>query len=59
MLYMEKKIRVRYPKETKEKVVNAIVNGELWIEEAMTQFQVKNRRTVVAWLRKHISDRQR
>jgi len=44
---------VRYSRETKEKVVNAIVKGELWLEEAMIKYNVHDRRSVIDWLRKY------
>lgn len=56
---MKKKIGTHYSREIKEKVVKSIVNGELWIEEAMAQFEIKDRRTVVAWLRKYVQEKSK
>lgn len=44
---------MRYTKETKEKVVNAILKGELWLEEAMILYQVRHKRSVISWLRQY------
>lgn len=43
----------RYSKKIKELVVHAIVNGELWLEEAMEIYNINDRRTVIDWLRKY------
>ncbi|OOG19732.1 hypothetical protein BWD42_07465 [Sphingobacterium sp. CZ-UAM] len=50
---MERKLIRRYSKEIKEKVVFAIVSGELWLEEAMLLYHIQDRRTVIDWLRKY------
>ncbi|MDR2274051.1 MAG: hypothetical protein LBF27_24305 [Sphingobacterium sp.] len=50
------KFKTRYTKEIKKEVVNAIVNGELWLEEAMKKYNIQDRRVVVAWLRKHLRE---
>lgn len=55
---MNKEIKRRYSKKTKEQVVSAIVHGELWIEEAMEKFHVQDRRTVVSWLRKYLREKR-
>ncbi|MCS4163978.1 MULTISPECIES: hypothetical protein [Sphingobacterium] len=51
------KVRPRFTKEVKTDVINAIVNGELWLEEAMAKYNVQDRRTVIIWLRKYLRDR--
>ena len=51
------KTRTRFTKEVKTDVVNAIVHGELWLEEAMTKYNIQDRRTVIIWLRKYLRDR--
>lgn len=51
------KVKTRFSKEIKTEVVNAIVNGDLWLEEAMIKYNVRDRRTVVTWLRKYLRDR--
>ena len=48
------KVRPRFTKEVKTDVINAIVNGELWLEEAMAKYNVQDRRTVIIWLRKYL-----
>lgn len=50
------KFKTRYTKEIKKEVVNAIVNGELWLEEAMKKYNIQDRRVVVTWLRKHLRE---
>lgn len=45
---------MRYSEETKQNVVNAIVNGELWLEEAMVKFEVQNRMTIIKWLKEYL-----
>jgi len=50
------KARPRFTKEVKTDVINAIVNGELWLEEAMEKYNVQDRRTVIIWLRKYLRD---
>jgi len=56
---MKRKIRNRYSRHTKENVVNELVNGELWLEEAMVKYQIHDSRTVVAWLRKYIREKKK
>ncbi len=51
------KVKVRFSKEVKKEVVDAIVNGDLWLEEAMIKYNVSDRRTVIAWLRKYLRDK--
>ena len=48
------KVRPRFTKEVKTDVINAIVNGELWLEEATAKYNVQDRRTVIIWLRKYL-----
>ncbi|RKE57058.1 hypothetical protein [Sphingobacterium detergens] len=50
------KVKARYTKKIKIDVVNAIINGELWIEEAMSKYNIQDRRVVIAWLRKHLRE---
>lgn len=51
---MEKKTRHRYSRQTKEDVVHAIVNGELWLHEALEKYKIHDSRTVISWLRKYV-----
>lgn len=44
----------RYPKEIKDTVVGAIINGELFLEEAMRKYGVEDRHSVISWLRKYV-----
>lgn len=55
---MEKKKRPRYSKQTKESVVSALVNGELWLDEAMEKYKIHDSRTVIAWLRKYLREKK-
>ncbi|WP_270088429.1 hypothetical protein [Sphingobacterium sp. SYP-B4668] len=50
---------IRYPKEVKEKVVHAIVTGELLLVEAMEKYNVPIRATVVAWLKKYCREQEK
>ncbi len=50
---------MRYSKKIKESVVNSIVNGELWMEEAMDKYHITDRRVVVSWLRKYIREKKK
>ncbi len=54
---MEKKNRHRYPKQTKENVVSAIVKGELWLHEAKEKFKINHSRTVISWLREYLHEK--
>lgn len=49
----------RYSKEIKEKVVHAIVNGHLWLEEAMETYNISDRRVIIEWLRKDQRQRKK
>jgi len=51
---IDHKVKTRFTKEVKIQVVNAIVNGELWLEEAMVKYNIPDRRTVITWLRKYL-----
>ncbi|MDF2514749.1 MAG: hypothetical protein K0R59_45 [Sphingobacterium sp.] len=44
---------VRYSKETKRDVIDGIVKGELWLEEAMVKYAINDRRVIISWLRKY------
>lgn len=48
-----KDVRIRYSSETQESVVNAIVSGELLLEEAMTKHGIMSKKTIVRWLKKY------
>lgn len=48
-----KDIRIRYSAETRESVVNAILSGELLLEEAMTKHGIMSKKTIVRWLTKN------
>jgi len=54
---MEKKRQKRFSKELKAIIINSIVNGELWLEEAMKRYGIEDRRQVIGWLRKYIKAR--
>lgn len=51
------KTRSRFTKEVKTDVVNAIVRGELWLEEALIKYNIQDRRTVITWLRKYLRNK--
>lgn len=50
---MKSSTSIRYSKTTKQDVVNAIVMGELWLEEAMVKYGVSDRKKIITWLRKY------
>jgi transposase-like protein len=50
-------MKMRYSKEIKQNVVSAIVNGELWLEEAMVKYEVQDRMTIIRWLKKYLMER--
>lgn len=50
---------IRYPKETREKVVSAIVNGELLLTEAMEKYNVPIRATVINWLKRYYLQKEK
>jgi len=50
---MKKSTSIRYSKATKQNVVNAIVMGELWLEEAMVKYGISDQRKIITWLRKY------
>ncbi|MDF2514918.1 MAG: hypothetical protein K0R59_214 [Sphingobacterium sp.] len=56
---MREQKTVRYSRLTKENVVNAIVNGELWLEEAMHKYAVHEREIVIKWLRKYQREKKK
>lgn len=55
MDFMDKynKVKSRYTKAIKMEVVNAIVTGELWVEEAMVKYNIEDRKLVITWLRRY------
>lgn len=55
MDFMDKhnKVKTRYTKAIKMEVVNAIVTGELWVEEAMVKYNIEDRKLVITWLRRY------
>lgn len=50
------KVKTRYTKATKMSVVNAIVNGELWLEEAMVKYNIADSGVVITWLRQYLRE---
>ncbi|MCW2264042.1 MULTISPECIES: hypothetical protein [Sphingobacterium] len=50
------RVKSRYTKVTKMEVVDAIMDGELWIEEAMVKYNIEDRMLIITWLRKYIRD---
>ncbi|WP_433902721.1 hypothetical protein [Sphingobacterium puteale] len=56
---MKKNSANRYAKENKELIVLSIVKGELFLEEAMEKYNITDRRTIIAWLRKHVRSRSK
>ncbi|MEZ0450802.1 hypothetical protein ACR78Z_17895 [Sphingobacterium thalpophilum] len=54
---MKKNYSRRFSKERKELVVLSIINGELFLEEAMEKYDIQERRTVITWLRKHLREK--
>ena len=46
-------IAIRYEKKVKQKIVHAIINGDLLLEEAMEQYEIVNKRTIVRWLKQY------
>jgi hypothetical protein len=43
---------VKYPESTKLEAVVSIVSGELYLEEAMSKYNIKDKRTVIMWMKK-------
>ncbi|QIH35616.1 MULTISPECIES: hypothetical protein [Sphingobacterium] len=56
---MKKNPANRYSKENKELIVLSIVKGELFLEEAMEKYNIPDRRTIIAWLRKHVRNKSK
>lgn len=46
-------IRPRYSANTQRCVVDAILSGELLLEEAMAKYSILSKKTVVRWLKKY------
>lgn len=44
---------VRYTAKTQESVIDAILSGELLLEEAMAKYGILSKKTVIRWLKKH------
>jgi len=44
---------IRYSKEIRESVVQAIIKGELLAEEAMKKHGIMSKRTVISWLKRY------
>ncbi|PRD56500.1 hypothetical protein [Sphingobacterium gobiense] len=43
---------IRYQKEIKEGVVQAIIKGDLLLEEAMEKYGIMTKKTIVRWLKR-------
>ena len=43
---------MKYPESTKLEAVVSIVSGELYLEEAMSKYNIKDKRTVIMWMKK-------
>ncbi len=43
---------IRYRKEIQDAVVQAIMKGDLLLEEAMERYGIMSKKTVVRWLKK-------
>jgi uncharacterized protein (DUF111 family) len=43
---------VKYPESTKLEAVVSIVSGELYLEESMSKYNIKDKRTVIMWMKK-------
>ncbi|UIR56992.1 transposase [Sphingobacterium sp. SRCM116780] len=43
---------IRYSDEVKEEVVNAILNGELLLKEAMEKYDILAELTIIKWVKK-------
>ena len=43
---------MKYPESTKFEAVVSIVSGELYLEEAMSKYNIKDKRTVIMWMKK-------
>lgn len=48
-----KPLTIRYQKEVRVDVVQAIIKGELLLEEAMEKYGIVSRKTVVRWLKRY------
>lgn len=48
-----KPLMIRYQKEVRVDVVQAIIKGELLLEEAMEKYGIVSKKTVVRWLKRH------
>jgi len=56
---MKKNSANRFSKENKEFIVLSILEGELFLEEAMKKYNIFDRRTIITWLRKHVKANQK
>jgi hypothetical protein len=56
---MKKNSANRFSKENKEFIVLSILEGELFLEEAMKKYNIFDRRTIITWLRKHVEANQK
>jgi len=50
---------VKYPESTKLEAVVSIVSGELYLEEAMSKYNIKDKRTVIMWMKKLLPQARR
>ncbi len=48
-----KGLQIRYSLAIQESVVNAILSGELLLEEAMANYGIMSKTTIVRWLKKN------
>lgn len=51
--------RKRYKKELKEEIVESIVTGQLWLEEALRKYKIADEQLVVKWLRKYVREKKK
>jgi transposase-like protein len=49
----------RYSRAFRELVIGSIIDGELFLEEAMLKYDIVDRRTIITWLRKHIREEKK
>lgn len=43
---------MKFKQEIQLEVVKAVVNGELFLEEAMVKYKIKDKRTILEWIKK-------
>ncbi|TYR36541.1 hypothetical protein FXV77_08535 [Sphingobacterium phlebotomi] len=44
---------IRYAKTVQHSVVQAIINGDLLLEEAMERYNILSKKTIIRWLKRY------